>query len=420
MFASLKLEFWMAWRYLKNVRREGFISVSSWFSFIGIALGVATLIIVLSVMNGFRTNLLDRILGVQGHFTVEAKTSQAYGNFDSLRQDLLKLGKGDIIQLSPLISGQVLATSKHASDGILIRSLPAAEIQNRKLLTSSLLQGKWENFDEIKGLYIGARLANRLRVGVGDNIKLIAPKFSRTGFGSVPRTKTYKVGGIFEVGMFQYDNNVAFMPVKEARRFFQLKENQFYSLEGLLKNTENAAALTNIWQAKIGNEYKIRNWQDNNHALVSALKVERNVMFIILTLIILVAAFNIIAGQVMLVKNKSRAIALLRSFGAKRAMVLRIFLICGSLIGIAGTAVGAIAGIIFALNIERISNLIENIWNIELFSSEIYFLSELPSQVEIADVALVCIMSVIISLAAACYPATKAAKISPAEELRYE
>lgn len=420
---TMKLEFWIAWRYLKNVRREGFVSTSSWFSFVGIALGVATLIIVMSVMNGFRANLLERILGVQGHFVVTAKNIEGRRDFDALRQNLLALGGAEILQLSPLIDAQLLADSGSAADGILLRSLPASEIKARPHLRDSITASHahgWDSFDANRGLYMGVRLAKRLKLGIGDKVKLIAPQFSFTGFGSVPRIKTYAVSGIFEVGMYQYDNNIAFLPLAEARHFFKLEDADYYALEGLLRVAEKARELTQQWQEQIGENYYISNWQDNNAALVSALKVERNVMFIILTLIILVAAFNIIAGQVMLVKNKSRGIALLLSFGGTSAVIMRIFLVCGSLIGIAGTALGAIIGTLFALNIESISNFIENLWNIELFSREIYYLSELPSQVQWGDVILVCGMALLISLLAALYPALQAAHVAPAQQLRYE
>ena len=415
MFGSF--ERFVAFRYLRAKRQEGFISVVAWFSLLGIMLGVATLIIVMAVMNGFRHDLLERVIGLNGHITVSSY-SQRLDDFDETAERLRR--HPGVVQVTPLVEGQVMATGRgNAAGGALVRGIRGEDFAARDILWESLIQGSIDGFDEGQGIIIGIRMANRLGVGVGDKLTLIAPKGSVTAFGTIPRVKAFEVAAIFNVGMYEYDNSYVYMPFPLAQRYFNA-EGAATQIEIMVENAQRADMRAAEIQNLLGRDYRVLDWQRVNASFFNALQVERNVMFLILTLIILVAAFNVISSQIMLVKDKGRGIAILRTMGASRATILRIFFITGSSVGVIGTALGAVLGISFALNIETIRQWIEALSGANLFAAEIYFLSKLPARVETDEVIAVIVMALTLSLLASIYPAWRAARLDPVEVLRYE
>lgn len=406
----------VAFRYLRSRRQEGFISVVAWFSLIGIMLGVATLIIVMSVMNGFRAELLGRILGLNGHVTVMA--------YDRVIPDFLEMtariqALPGVQAVTPLIEGQVMATANSAATGAVVRGLTAENFLARPQLRDSVKQGSLDGFDDGQGVLIGSRLATRLGLSVGSKVTLISPEGTRTAFGVVPRSKGYTVAGIFEVGMYEYDNSYIFMPLAEAQAYFK-KPDAVTSIEVVIADADNASRFAQTLQGELGRDMRVLDWQRMNNSFFNALQVERNVMFLILTLIILVAAFNIISSQIMLAKEKARGIAILRSMGAGQRSILKIFFVTGSSVGIIGTAAGAALGIAFAVNIEAIRRFIETLSGTNLFAAEIYFLSQLPAKIDPSEVVAVVLMALALSFLASIYPAWKAARTDPVEVLRYE
>ena len=379
----------------------------------GIALGVATLIVTMAVMNGVRTELLNKILGLNGHITV---TSQAGGiaDYNNLT-DRLK-GLSNAAHSVPLVTGQALATSGSGSGGVQVIGISAGDLASKQIHQQALQAGTIDEFPQ--GIMLGSKLAANLRVTVGDEVTLISPRGLSSAMGMIPRSKAYRVTGIFEVGMYDYDSLTILMPFEEAQKYFQYRGTAS-GIELRLDNPMQSDAVVDILRRSLTSDYRIYDWRQANANFVEAINVQRNVLFFILSLIILVAAFNVISSMIMLVKDKARSIAILRAMGVSRNSVMRIFFMAGASIGVIGTLSGCIIGVAFALNIEKIRKFLESLLDVNLFSSEIYFLSQLPVKLEPEQVMLVVCLALGLSLLATLYPAWKAARIAPAEALRY-
>ncbi len=410
----------VAFRYLRARRQEGFISVTAGFSLLGICLGVAALIIVMSVMNGFRYELINRILGFNGHITVVGPT-EGITDYAEFALDLEGVPGGTLVV--PMIEGQVLATSPNGQSGVIVRGVRPEDFLSQDLLVDSVKIGLLEEFGSEPGVIVGTRLAHRLGLNYGDPINLISPQGVPTAFGTMPRSVSYPIIGIFEVGMFEFDAGVVFMPLDQAQTYFR-REDKVTQIEIMIEEPEQPDTARNVAfeiavQRNVGGA-RVVDWQQTNSHLYGALQVERNVMFLILTLIILVAAFNIISSLIMLVKDKNGDIAIVRTMGASRGSVMRIFLLTGACIGVAGTLVGLALGVVFCVYIEEIKQMVQFLTNTQLFPAEIYFLSQLPAKIDWTEVATIVAMALGLTFLAALYPAWRAARIDPAEALRYE
>ena len=407
----------IALRYIKSRRVEGFISVSAWFSLIGIVLGVATLIVVMSVMNGFRTELVERILGINGHLIVYKKNGLLIENYNKIVSQVSDTQ--NVIAVTPYLEGQALAKTKNSISGIIIRGTKWSDLPAKKLLWKSLDKTAINNFKIKQNIILGYRLAQRLNLRVGDYISLISPNVMETAIGVLPIKQNFMVGGFFDVGMYEYDNNFIFIPWEKAEKFLSIKKIA-HGIEIFLDNPKTTQNVYDDLISKLDENLTIIDWKKRNSSFMNALDVEKNVMFVILTLIILVATFNIISSMIMLVQTKKSDIALMRTMGASKHFVIRIFMLTGSIIGIIGTIIGAILGTIVSINIETIRNFVSSLFGQELFSPQIYFLSTLPSNINFNEVLIVMGLSISLTLIASMFPAWKASKISPAEALRYE
>lgn len=408
-------EFLIAFRYLRARKQEGFVSVITLFSFLGIALGVATLIIVMSVMNGFQAEFRERILGLGGHINVYGKTSPIGGYLTDA--DQLRTLPG-VVNVFPLIDAQVLIAQNGMARGAMLRGMQPADMGSKPLLASHIVSGHLPPLDSDK-ILVGRRLAEALNLKPGASLNLLSPAGNITPFGTMPRSHSYVIGGIFDVGMYEYDSNFIYMPLASAQAFLNL-DGRVNTLEITTTDPNNLAHLMQEISQKLGPDYRVQNWMQVNGSYFNALAVERNVMFLILTLIIIVAAFNIISGLIMLVKDKSHDIAILRTMGASRVSVQKIFILTGATIGVAGTLAGLALGVTFALNIESIREFLQHLTGTDLFSAEIYFLSQLPAKIDGGEVFGVVAMALVLSFLATLYPAWRAARLSPVEALRYE
>jgi len=405
----------MAWRYLRARKAEGFVSVIAGFSFAGIMLGVATLIIVMSVMNGFRAELVSRILGLNGHLNVYSQ-SGPLENYMSLVDALEKVD--GVQSVRPMVEGQVLISVNGVANGAMVRAMTREDFATKPILSDSIVNGQLTNFID-QQVAIGVNLAQKLNLKIGDEITLLAPKGRASPFGTIPRSRKYSIGVIFDVGMFEYNSGFIFMDLKSAQQFFKLG-NRVNSIEVMAQSADKADAIKSDLARVVGSEAGIYDWRQANSSFLTALAVERNVMFLILTLIILVAAFNIISSMIMLVKDKGKDIAILRTMGATQHNMLSIFTLTGASIGLSGTIVGAILGVAFAANIEAIRQFLEGLTGTELFADEIYFLSQLPAVIDWADITMVVLMAFGLSVLATIYPAWRASRLDPVEALRYE
>ena len=404
-----KAEILIISRYLKPKNKDGFLRVISNFSFIGIMLGVATLIIVMSVMNGFRIDLLDKLLGYQPHISFQSK-----GKYNLEKESIINLAKKNNFKISDLNlvnNSEALILTQNKNYGVLVKSFSKNEIKNIYFLKNSIVKGKVNE----NGIGVGLELASKLSLGVGDNLTLLSNNTETTPFGILPKQFNFKVSFIFNTGMYEFDNNFLISDLDQSK-FFSNKENE---IEIRINNPDNSNNFTSVLKQKY-NDRLIYSWVDSNKTFFDALKVERNVMFIILTLIIVVAAFNIISVLTILIKNKSKEISILRSIGFRKNSILKIFLLTGTSIGLLGTALGVILGIFISYYLENIRSFLNNNFNINIFPSEIYFLSELPSYINYDSVLLISIFSILIVFIASLFPALSASKLEPIKNLKNE
>ncbi|HVY50845.1 MAG TPA: ABC transporter permease [Devosia sp.] len=433
----------LAGRYLRSRRRDTFISVISALTLIGVALGVATLIVVMSVMNGFRDELLTKILGLNGHFTaypIDAK----FTDYDETATKLEKVN--GVLYAIPYVEGQALASGQQESTGVSVRGISAASIDKLKLLKQGAVLGGWDQWDQSSGIAIGQRLAEKLGVSIGDQVTIVNPNGANTPFGKTPQIRSYPVNVIFNLGMVEFDSFYIYMPMKLAQTYFKLYEDvlkpgvappgpdatdaqidaayqrqyQASAIEIFIDNPDNVAAVRDRIGQQVDRPLILYDWQQRNETFFSALQVERVVMFVILSMIILVAAFNIISSLIMLVKDKGSDIAILRTMGATRGSIMRVFSMTGTAIGVGGTLIGLVLGLVVASNAETLRAWVSSLTNVPIFPPEVFFLSSLPSKIDPTEVTVVAGLALGLSFLATLYPAWRAAQYDPVEALRYE
>ncbi|MEK6747475.1 MAG: lipoprotein-releasing ABC transporter permease subunit [Pseudomonadota bacterium] len=410
----------IAFRYLRARREEGFISIIAMFSLVGIALGVATLIVVLAVMNGVRGEMINSIIGLEGHVTVYSN-ERGIADYEKISADLA--GISGVKLVLPKVDGQIMASHDGIATGAMVAGFRQQDIEKKPLLLKKIAQDELASFKRGEGIIIGKRMVEKLRLKIGDDLLLISPEGRATIAGLVPRVKAYPVVGTFEIGMFAYDNSLILMPFSEAQTYFKLKENggdNASVIEITADNPDKALDIARQVSQRLGSGYHVYDWKSSNNHIFEAVLVQRNVMFLILMLIILVASFNIISSLIMLVREKGQDIAILRTMGASQGSVMRIFFMCGASVGVVGTFIGFLLGLLIAFNTENIQAWLESMIGQKIFSAELYFLSHLPSKVDFKEVVMVLGFSLALSFLATIYPARRAAKLNPAEALRYE
>jgi len=410
-----QFEWLLSGRYLRARRKEGFISVIAGFSFLGIMLGVATLIIVMAVLNGFRKELLDKILAFNGHLLVQPLESPLTDWKDVAE----RISQVQGVRLAvPVVDGQGLGSSPSKATAVFIRGMRAGDLNNLTSIAENIKQGTLEGFDEEQGVAIGSGLADQLSLRAGDRITLISSQGALTSKGTTPRIKPYRIAAVFEIGMSEYDSNFVFMPLPEAQAYFNRKDD-VSSIEVFTDNPDRIDTFRKTVPEAAGRPVFLIDWRQRNSTFFNALQVQRNVMFVILTLIVLVAALNIVSGLIMLVADKGKDIAILRTMGASQGSIMRIFLITGASIGVVGTLIGFIVGLLICMNIESIRQFLSWITNTDLFPQKLYFLSKLPAEVAFGETTAVVIMALTLSFLATLYPSWRAARLDPVDALRY-
>lgn len=411
-----KPEYIIAWRYLKSKKQESFISVIGLFSLIGTALGVAALISVMAIMSGVREEWTSKLIGAVGDINIYSKTSHTISNYDKVIEATLQ--NKEVREAIPIIEKQALISYDTNNSGVQVRGIRSSDLKLKTLVSEHMVLGE---IDDLKGngIIIGSALANKLGVGPEDEVKLVSPQTNDIFIANIPRFKTCKIIGIFNSGMHDFDTSVVFINLELAQLFFDL-HNQVSLIEVSVKNTETADSLSIKLSEELSNEYSLIDWKQRNSSLIDALQTERVAMFLILTLIMVVAAFNIISSLIMLVKDKTSDIAILRTMGMSRKSIMKIFFICGSSIGFLGTILGLIIGISFANNVEPIRQFLQSITGTTIFDPLVYFLAYLPAKVNVEDVLIIMIMSLSLSFLATIYPAFRAANLDPAKALKYK
>ncbi|WP_440614450.1 lipoprotein-releasing ABC transporter permease subunit [Candidatus Pelagibacter sp. HIMB1748] len=409
MISTLEKEITL--RFLKARKKDGFLNVISIFSFIGISLGVAVLIIVMSVMNGFRTELINKIVGFNSHITVKPYSNSI--DEDKINNTLKLISKNIIFSNS----GEAIILKNNSTKGIVLRGYKLNDLLNLNVLTNEKFKGELNQFDK-NFISIGSELSFSLNLEIGDELTLMSPSGVQTIIGSMPKQKTFIVNSIFNSGLAEFDNNIAFIELNVLEEFFGFDPNE-RNLEIYLKNPNNIESKKLIVKQVFDDEF-VFSWADMNSSLFLALKVERNVMFIILSLIIIVAAFNIISGLTILVKNKTRDIAILKSIGVLNKSIIKIFFLVGVIIGTSATIFGIFLGVTFSIYIENFRQFLSSVFNISLFPEEIYFLSKMPSEINPTSIILISVCSIIITILVSIFPAFKAARLDPIKSLKYE
>ena len=406
----------IALRYFRAKKNEKFVSIISGISFIGITIGVAALIVVMSVMNGFHIELTKNIIGLNGDISITS-IGKTIADKEKIiaattKQDFVK-------KLSPIVSGQALALGTKTNSGVLIKGVELVDLKHKGEIITNVFEGSFEDYEGTNAVAVGFELAHNLGISVGSKLKLISPNVISTAFGTMPRSKDFTVVAIFSSGMYDYDSATMLMPIGAAQKFLSLG-NEINLIEINVKDPESAKIDAQLLQKELGSGVRVSSWMDNNQQFLKALAVERTAMFTILSLIIIVAAFNIVSSLFMIVKDKTKDIAILKTMGASVRQIMFIFIINGLLIGFIGTFLGVSFGLAISYNIENIRLFLERISGTKIFDSAIYFLYSLPSVVRISDVIIVGSLSLILSLLATIYPSFKAAKLNPVEAMRYE
>lgn len=407
----------VAGRYLRARRGERFVSVIAIFSLVGIALGVATLIIVMAVMNGFRADLMSRILGLNGDLSIYA-AGPVIENYDDIAARIRRVP--DVTAATPMIEGEVLLSSGPMSAGGMVHGISQADLRGLRAISGNIVDGSLDGFAGDDAIAIGTGLAAQAHLGIGSRLTLVSPNGAATAFGTVPRVRAYRVVALFDAGVSTVNSSMVYMPIEAAQRYFQMP-GSVSLIQVMTRNADDVRQVTpRIRAALDGVPVRVQDWTQSNNAFFGAVEVEKNVMFLILTLIILVAAFNVVSSLIMMVKDKTRDIAVMRTLGASRGAVMRIFLMCGAFVGITGTLVGTGLGIVFCLNIERIKNLVQDITGANVFNPEVYYLTHLPAKLEWSEVTEVILIALALSLLATLYPSWRAARTDPVEALRHE
>jgi lipoprotein-releasing system permease protein len=409
-------EWMLSMRYLRSRRREGFISFIAAISFLSLTLGVAALIIVMAVMNGFRKELLDKILGLNGHMLIQPIDSP----LTDWEQVAMRVSQVPGVRLAaPVVEGQALASSPYNANGVLVRGIRGADFAKLGSIANNIKQGTLDGFDQNQGIAIGRRLADQLSLQAGDNLTLVSPRGAVTPMGTTPRIKPYRVVAVFEIGMSEYDAAFVFMPLPEAQAYFN-RAGDVTAIEIYVDNPDRILGFRKPIADAAQRPIYMIDWRQRNATFFGALQVERNVMFMILTLIVLVAALSILSALIMLVKDKTQNIAILRTMGATQGAVMRVFLITGTAIGVIGTMTGFVVGTVFCANIERLRQFLSWLTSTELFPPELYFLSRLPAEMDLGETTAVVALALTLSFLATLYPSWRAARLDPVEALRSE
>jgi lipoprotein-releasing system permease protein len=409
-------EWMLSMRYLRSQRREGFISFIAAISYLSLTIGVWALIVVMAVMNGFRKELLDKILGLNGHLLIQPLDSPLT-DWEAVAARVAMVE--GVSLAAPVVEGQALASSPFNANGVLVRGIRGADLARLGSIARNIRQGTLEGFDDAQGVVVGRRLAEQLSLQAGDSVTLVSPRGAVTPMGTTPRIKPYRVAAIFEIGMSEYDAAFVFMPLPEAQAYFN-RTGDVTAIEVYVDNPDRVDRFRRSIQDAAQRPIYMIDWRTRNSTFFNALQVERNVMFFILTLIVLVAALSILSALVMLVKDKGQNIAILRTMGATQGAIMRIFLVTGTAIGVFGTLTGLVLGTVFCLNIESLRQFLSWLTNTELFASELYFLSRLPAEMDAGETSAIVVMALTLSFLATLYPSWRAARIDPVEALRYE